>query len=173
MRTIDCQRVVLEPQVAAHAEEMFVLLSDPAIYQYENEPPSSVAWLRSRFARLESRQSADGTQSWLNWVVRLRTAGLIGYAQATVFPSGRAAIAYVLASEYWGRGFAGEACQAMIAELARHYGVVTVYAIFKRRNARSARLLERLGFATVSPESASVDVELDEMVMLRHLNAAE
>ena len=61
----------------------------------------------------------------------------------------------------------------MIAELARHYGVVTVYAIFKRRNARSARLLERLGFATVSPESASVDVEPDEMVMLRHLNAAE
>src|SRR5215831_1824035 len=104
---------------------MFAVLSDPAIYEYENEPPSSVDWLRERFARLESRRSADGTQRWLNWVVRLRPVGLIGYVQATVFPSGRAAIAYVLASNYWGRGLAGEACQAMIAELAEDYEVVT------------------------------------------------
>lgn len=171
MRTIDSQRVILEPQVAAHAEEMFVVLGDRAIYEYENEPPSSADWLRERFAKLESRQSADGTQRWLNWVVRVRGAGLIGYVQATVLPTGRAAIAYLLASEYWGRGLAGEACQAMIAELAEHYEVVTVYAIFKRRNMRSARLLERLGFAPAAP--AGIGVEPDELLMLRHLNAAE
>jgi [ribosomal protein S5]-alanine N-acetyltransferase len=96
---------------------------------------------------------------------------LIGYVQATVFPTGRAAIAYVLASGYWGRGLAGEACQAMIAELAEHYGVVTVFAIFKRRNARSARLLARLGFAAAPAESAGVEVEADELLMLRDLNA--
>ena len=171
MRTIDCQRVVLEPQVAAHAAEMFVVLSDPALYEYENEPPASVDWLRARFARLESRQSADGTQRWLNWVIRRREDGLIGYVQATVFPTGRAAIAYVLASGYWGRGLAAEACQAMIAELAEHYGVVTVFAIFKRRNTRSARLLARLGFAAAPAESAGVEVEADELLMLRDLNA--
>ena len=170
MRTIDCQRVVLEPQVAAHAAEMFVVLSDPGLYEYENEPPASVEWLRERFARLERRQSADGTQRWLNWVVRLRKDGSIGYVQATVFPTGRAAIAYVLASEYWGRGLAAEACQGMIAELAEHYGVVTVFAIFKRRNARSARLLARLGFAPALA-APGVEVESDELLMLRELNA--
>ena len=91
--------------------------------------------------------------------------------QATVFRSGRAAIAYVLASEYWGRGLAAEACRAMVVELTEHYGVVTVYAIFKRSNARSARLLERLGF--VPAEAVGVSVEPDELLMLRHLNAAE
>ena len=173
MRKIECQRVVLEPQVAAHADEMFVVLSDPAIYEYENDPPVSVDWLRGRFARLESRQSADGTKRWLNWVVRLRAAGLIGYVQATVFPAGRAAIAYVLASEYWGRGLAGEACQAMLSELAERYRVVTVYAIFKRRNLRSAGLLQRLGFATVAPAPQGVDVAADELLMLRHVSAPE
>jgi RimJ/RimL family protein N-acetyltransferase len=171
VRAIDCRRVVLEPQVAAHADEMFLVLSDPAIYQYENEPPASVDWLRERFARLESRQSADGTQRWLNWVVRLRTAGLIGYVQATVFSSGQAAIAYVLASEHWGRGLAAEACQAMIGELARHYGVVTIYATFRRRNERSARLLERLGFAPVSAQWVDIALDPNELLMLRDLNA--
>jgi len=173
MRTLASSNVILEPQVAAHAEEMFAVLSDPAIYEYENEPPSSLDWLRERLTRLESRQSADGTQRWLNWVVRLRTGGLIGYVQATIFPTGRAAIAYVLASEYWGRGLASEACQAMIAELARDHGVVMVYATFKRRNARSARLLERLGFAAATAESVGLAVEPDELLMLRHVNAPE
>ena len=172
-RTIAGNNVILEAQVADHAEEMFVVLVDPAIYEYENEPPSSVEWLRDRFTRLESRQSADGMQLWLNWVVRLRTSGLIGYVQATVFPTGRAAIAYVLSSKYWGRGLAGEACQAMIAELAERYGVRTVHAVFKRRNVRSARLLERLGFAPALPEWSGVELEPDELLMVRHLNAPE
>ena len=168
MRVIAAKNVILEPQVAAHADEMFAVLRDPAIYKYENEPPQSLEWLRDRFTRLESRRSADGAQLWLNWVVRLPASGLIGYVQATVFPTGKAAIAHVFASKYWGRGLAGEACRAMIAELAAHYGVLTVYAVFKRRNVRSARLLERLGFA---PASSGVDVEADELLMLRELNA--
>ena len=96
MHAIEAGALTLEPQTAAHAEEMFVVLSDPAIYQYENRPPPSLEWLRARFARLESRQSPDGQEQWLNWVVRLSTSELIGYVQATVSPSGGAAIAYVL-----------------------------------------------------------------------------
>lgn len=171
MRTIAGESVILEPQVAGHAEEMFAVLSDPAIYEYENEPPTSLDWLRERLTRLESRKSADGEQLWLNWVVRLENAGLIGYVQATVLPTGRAAIAYVFASKYWGRGLA-EACQAMIAELAARYRVRTVYAVFNRRNVRSARLLERLGFAP-TPKLAGVDLKPDELLMVRHLTEPE
>ena len=173
MRTIAGKNVSLEPQVAGHAEEMFVVLGDPAIYEYENAPPSSPEWLRERFTKLETRRSPEGAQLWLNWVVRRRTGSLIGYVQATVLPTGRAAIAYVLSSKYWGRGLALEACGAMIAELAEGYGVRTVYALFKRRNVRSARLLERLGFVPASAPSSGIDVEPDELLMLRDLNAPE
>lgn len=167
MRPVAGKSVILEPQVAAHAEEMFAVLADPAIYEYENEPPASVEWLRERFSKLESRRSPDGQQLWLNWVVRRPASGLIGYVQATVFPTGRAAIAYVLASRHWGRGLAADACRAMIAELAGRYGVRTVYAVFKRRNLRSARLLERLGFAPALAESACIDLAPDEVLMMR------
>ena len=113
MRVIDIGSLTLEPQTAAHAEAMFVVLSDPAIYEYENEPPASLDWLRTRFAKLETRLSADGAERWLNWAIRLPSSELIGYVQATVRPGGRAAIAYELSSAYRGRGLAGQAVEAM------------------------------------------------------------
>ena len=143
MRAVSPAHVVLEPQTVAHAEEMFQVLSDPAIYEYENAAPASLEWLRERYRKLETRRSANGTQHWLNWVIRIPSRELIGYVQATVHPDGRAAIAYELASRFWGRGLAFAAVQAMIPVLAEDYGVRRLSAVFKRSNHRSQRLLER------------------------------
>jgi len=171
-RPLASSRLTLEPQAAAHADEMFAVLSDPAIYEYENEPPASTEWLRERYGRLESRRSNDGQQQWLNWVVRLRGAELIGYVQATVFPTGVAMIAYVLSSQYWGRGLAREACEAMLAELRARYGVGSACAVFKRANMRSLHLLDRLGFVAALPEScAECAVGSDELLMTREIGA--
>jgi [ribosomal protein S5]-alanine N-acetyltransferase len=168
MRGVATDAFVLEPQIAAHADRMFVVLSDPAIYEHENAPPPSLEWLRERFEKLATRTSADGRQQWLNWVIRLPTAELIGYVQATVHPEGRAAIAYVLASAYWGRGIAFGAVEAMMSELVEHYGVRSFVAVLKATNRRSARLLERLGFSVGSPEQrAAHRVDADEILMQR------
>ncbi|HEY5895134.1 MAG TPA: GNAT family N-acetyltransferase [Chthoniobacterales bacterium] len=168
MRVITTGNLTLEPQAAAHAEEMFVILTDPAIYEYENEPPPSVEWLRARFSKLESRQSGDGSQRWLNWVIRLPSSEAIGYVQATVHPDDRAEIAYVLSSRYWGRGLARQAVQAMLAELVAHYHVRTLSAVLKQENHRSMHLLQRLGFSPASPElAAELEVESGEVLMER------
>jgi RimJ/RimL family protein N-acetyltransferase len=168
MRTLPTERLTLEPQVAVHAEEMFEVLRDPAIYRYENDPPASLEWLRSRFARLETRRSADGREQWLNWVLRLRGSGLVGYVQATVRPDRSAAIAYVLGSTWWGRGLAQEAVRAMLPELTASYGVRDFHAILKRENLPSRRLLERLGFAVGSVDAhREHEVPRDEMLMQR------
>ena len=168
MRAVRVERLVLEPQTVAHAEEMFRVLSDPAIYEYENKAPASLEWLRERYRKLETRRSPDESQHWLNWVIRIPDSGLIGYVQATVHPDGRAAIAYELASRFWGRGLAFVAVQAMIPVLAEDYGVRRLSAVFKRPNYRSQRLLERLGFALASPAlHAELGVEADELLMVR------
>lgn len=171
MRALRTARLTLEPQVAGHAEEMFRVLSDPAIYEYENEPPDSVEWLRARFQRLESRRSPDGAEQWFNWVLRDRAShALLGYVQATVYPGHRAGIAYVLASDWWGRGVAREAVDSMIAELADRYGVRHFSAVLKRDNGRSMRLLERLGFSPASRElHAEREIEPDEALMLKSI----
>ncbi|MEO5692158.1 MAG: GNAT family N-acetyltransferase [Usitatibacter sp.] len=159
--------MILEPQVAAHAEEMFAVLGDPAIYEFENDPPPSLEWLRGSLAKLESRCSPDGTEKWLNWVIRT-DEGLAGYVQATVHADASADIAYVLASPFWGRGLAAESVNAMIAQLRDVHGVRKLGAIFKGANLRSRRLLERLGFRdAIREEVAARGMEPDEMMMVR------
>lgn len=170
MRVIETSRLTLVPQTAEHAHEMFVVLSDPAIYEYENEPPPSLEWLCARFARLETGRSTDGREQWLNWVIRLPTLDLIGYVQATIRPEGRAGIAYELSSAFWGRGLASEAVAAMITELIDQYGVRNFAAVLKRGNLRSFRLLERLGFILTSPDDqARNQVESGEILMCRSI----
>lgn len=167
MRTLIAGSLTLEPQMAAHAAEMFDVLRDPAIYEYENEPPSSVEALRMRYAKLESRRSGDGREQWLNWVIRMDGRGLIGYVQATVYADRSAAVAYELSSAHWGRGFGHRATEAMLQELIAHYAVTRVFGVAKARNFRSLRLLERLGFSLAGPELRAVrGVEPDETLMV-------
>jgi RimJ/RimL family protein N-acetyltransferase len=160
----EVKRITLEPQVAAHAAEMFAVLQDPRIYEYEHDPPRSEEWLRERYTKLETRRSRDGSEHWLNWVVRLDSGAAIGYVQATVEPDGRAFIAYVLASRWWGQGLAQEAVQTMMQELRDAYRAKQFVAVFKKRNERSRRLLARLGFVPVTlPE---IDADEDAMERL-------
>ena len=163
MRTLATARTTLEPQVASHAAEMFSVLQDPLIYEYENEPPSSESWLRERYAKLETRRSGDGTEHWLNWIVRIASGDAIGYVQASVEPGGRCFIAYVFASRWWGQGLAQEAVGAAMDELRRTYAVKRFAAVFKRRNERSRALLLRLGFEPV----VLPGIEADEDAMER------
>jgi RimJ/RimL family protein N-acetyltransferase len=168
MNSIELDALTLEPQVAAHAAEMFAVLSDPAIYEFENQAPPSVQWLHDRFAKLESRGSPDGRESWLNWVIRLRGGEVAGYLQATVYRGTHADIAYEMSSRFWGRGLATLAVQAMIDELMAHHGVRELTAILKCANHRSLRLLQRLGFAPASPaEHQRRQIEPDEWLMQR------
>ncbi|MBI3230231.1 MAG: GNAT family N-acetyltransferase [Burkholderiales bacterium] len=147
MRPINLGDMQLEPQLASHASEMFEVLADPAIYTYENSAPESLAWLSARFQRLESRRSQDGSEQWLNWVIKLSDGKLAGFVQATIAADGSAHIAYILHSRHWGKNIAYRAVQAMLAELHQHYGVSQFHAIFKTANLRSQALLQRLGFS--------------------------
>jgi len=65
MNTLVAGTLILEPQGVEHAAEMFEVLTAPAIYEFENSPPPSLAWLEARFKRLEAPASPDGTQQWL------------------------------------------------------------------------------------------------------------
>lgn len=168
MNLLSTPRLSLEPQVAAHAEEMFDVLSDPAIYEFENEPPRSLEWLRGRYSKLETRRSSDGEQRWLNWVVRLASGEPIGYVQATVYPDGQASIAYELGSRFWGFGYAFESVQALMRELVERYDVRRFSAVLKEPNHRSLRLLKRLGFSLASSERREqTETEPDELLMVR------
>ena len=153
MQTIVTPELTLDPLHTSHAEAMFELLQDSEIYKYlDYSPPVSVEYLRNVYARLEARRSPDGSEAWLNWVIRPREHPPVGYVQATVASNRSAHIAYVLASRYWGHGYAQRAMLAMLEHLASAYDVERCLATVEAGNQRSLRLLERLDF---SPAAAS------------------
>lgn len=171
MNVLRTGSLVLEPQVAAHAAPLFAVLSDPALYEFENSPPESQAALERRFALLESRTSPSGDERWLNWVVRLASGELAGYVQATLVRDGSAHIAYVLGSRFWRRGIGGAAVRAMLDELAAAYGARRACATLKARNVRSLGFLRSLGFTAEPGGQPSVPCDADEVVMYKPLEA--
>ena len=144
--------------MAAHAVELWPVLRDPELYVFtDDKEPVSEAWLRERFAGLESRQSPDGSQRWLNWVVRDADGAAVGYVQATVTGI-EAEIAYMLGRQYWRRGYGFAACSAMIAELAEAYGVRRITATLDPDNLASLALLRKLELGLVSEDAAAHEV---------------
>ena len=145
--------LLLEPLVAAHAPAMFAVLSDPGLFRFIDEaPPVSVQALRERYARLESRASADGRQHWLNWVLRPQGGAPLGFVQATIEPDGECWVAYLLAASHQGLGLATLAVGAMLPHLQQVYGVRRFLAQVEVANTPSPRLLARLGFSAASRE---------------------
>jgi len=170
MNTLIAGPLALEPLQQAHAAEMFAVLQDSAIYEFENEPPESAAVLGARYAKLESRASPDGSEQWLNWAVRRQQQELIGFVQATVLPGNKAYVAYVLHSHYWRRGLGSAAVTAMLAELRFTYSVLQAYAVLKEANFRSVGLLAKLGFTPLgSNVIAPWEQEQDEVTMTKPL----
>ena len=168
MRTLHARRCILEPLVQAHARKMFRVLSDPAIYEFENSPPATEEWLTKRYERLESRGSGDGKNMWLNWVIRLPSGELAGYVQATVLPDSTSYVAYELNSRYWRQGIGSSAVQALLEELHEQYSVKTFVAVLKAKNYRSKGLLRKVGFVPASAEEEALyRDEPDELVMVR------
>jgi RimJ/RimL family protein N-acetyltransferase len=171
MKTLRASSCILEPQVEAHAAEMFSVLSDPAIYEFEGEPPPSVERLAAGYRRKESRLSPDGRQRWLNWVVRLPGGALAGYVQATVLESGASLVGYEFASRYWRQGIGSASVRAVIDELSSSYSVHTCVAVLKAANHRSMALLRHLGFMPGTAEDALLhEAEANETVMLKVLD---
>jgi [ribosomal protein S5]-alanine N-acetyltransferase len=168
MRTLRTPLCSLEPQVVAHANEMFAVLCDPAIYEFEGEPPPSIERLAEGFRRKESRLSPDGAERWLNWVVRLPNGHLAGYVQATVLQTGASYIGYEFASRYWRQGLGTASVGAMLDELASAYQVHTFVAVLKAANHRSTGMLAKLAFSPCPAEQAAeFESEVDEIILVK------
>jgi RimJ/RimL family protein N-acetyltransferase len=71
-------------------------------------------------------------------------------------------LGFALLSDHVGRGLAYEAARGVISHANRSLGIQRLYAIVRRTNDRSVRLLGRLGFVHTGPYSTAQggDVEL-------------
>lgn len=138
---------------------MALLLDDPLLHTYIGGEPLSAENLRAQYTRQSVGRSADGTERWLNWIVRDRGDGhVLGYVQATVtVVNGQscADVAWVIGSRYQRRGYATQAAQLMVDWL-RLQGVRTITAHVHPEHAASGAVAAHLG---LHPTAHVVDGE--------------
>ncbi len=90
------------------------------------------------------------------WVLELKRDGTsLGWVQVTKYRQARkredggddVQIAYELAPEYWGVGYATEACRAVLHYVFGKLQLDRIVAFIRQENRRSQRILDKLGFA--------------------------
>jgi RimJ/RimL family protein N-acetyltransferase len=134
-------RVRLAPLRAADAPELVGLLDEPNLRAWLRS--DDVDDLRRRFEGWETPRSPDGSEQWLNWVVRARDGGrALGWVQATV-GDGPVLVAYATLPAERGRGFATEALEALVREL----GAPSFEARIDPDNVGSERVAAAAGFS--------------------------
>jgi RimJ/RimL family protein N-acetyltransferase len=171
MNALQAPHCTLEPLVSAHASELFEALADPAIYEFEGEPPPSVEKLEAGLRRRESRLTPDG-RTILDWAVRSEDFTVAGYVQATLHPDQPAYVSYELSSRFWRRGLGSAAVKRMLQELEENYSVVKFVAVLKSANYRSLGLLRKLGFVPGTPEDAEMHgAEPSEITLVKQHHA--
>ncbi|MFF0743665.1 GNAT family N-acetyltransferase [Streptomyces sp. NPDC004111] len=119
---ITTDRLDLLPLALEYAPEMAKVLADPALHTFTGGVPLCEDALRARYER-QLRGAPDPGTDWLNWVVRLRGEGrLTGTVQATV--TGEVAeLAWVVGTDWQGRGIATEAAAGLAGRLAARPGI--------------------------------------------------
>ncbi|MFC5830589.1 GNAT family N-acetyltransferase [Nonomuraea insulae] len=139
MDTIETPALVLLPLRAEHAEEMAVVLSDPALHRFTGGAPLTAQELALRYERLVS-----GPPGWRNWVIWLRAEKrLVGYVQATI-DERTAEVAWVIGTPWQGRGLAGAAATALVGRLMEQE-IDTIVAHIHPGHAASAAVATAAG----------------------------
>jgi RimJ/RimL family protein N-acetyltransferase len=157
---LDSERLHLERLTVEHADEMVAVLDDPDLHVFIGGRPATREELRARYEQLVVGHSRDGSERWLNWVIRRRDDGRpVGTVQATVTSKDHALaaeIAWVIGTGQQRQGFAREAARAMVGWL-RERGVTTIVAHVHPQHEASMAVARALG---LSPTEAVVDGEV-------------
>lgn len=150
--TLTTPRLELRPVALADAAFLLRLMNDPS-------------WLENIGDRgIRSRGDAAGyirtniwapyrTHGYGMYAVQLRSMplpiGICGLVKRDFLPAPDLGVA--LLPEFAGQGHASEAARAVMRHAQGQLGIPQLYAIVRRANNRSVRLLERLGFRHEGP----------------------
>ena len=139
--TFHTARLAMLPLRVEHAAEMAKVLADPNLYTFTGGEPPTVEGLENRYRRQLAGPGRDD-EHWLNWVIQYDDQ-LVGYVQTTVTGS-TAEIAWVVGTDWQGRGYAKEAALGLVAWL-NEQGVERIIAHVHPDHAASAAVTAAAG----------------------------
>lgn len=180
MRVMQSKNLYFESLTAAHADDLFPLLTTPSILAFidPTENPPTLEKFRAEYAERERRSAnfMTSTEQWFNVAIYLKadfSTAAIGRLEATSY-DGWGEIAYLLGEPWWGKGLAFEAMNWWHEYLEMAVPETEWWATVHPANQRSIRLLARLGYEEVDfngqPKLQSYDLGDRCFVLSPHVN---
>lgn len=150
---LQTKRLLLRALSAEDLADFHEIMSDPDVVRFE---PYSPMTLGESERELGSRA---GNPEFIG-IVDSESGKLIGNIYLGRRDYSALELGFLLGSRYWGKGFAREACEALIPESFSR-GVHRIYAECDPENTASWRLLERLSFKRVAHLTRNVYFRTD------------
>lgn len=149
---IETKRLILRQFTSTDLDHIFALDNDPDVMRYLNGGTPTEREVIERdilpgFLQYDSQQPGVGF-----WAVDERTTGkFLGWVslRPTREVKGEMVLGYRFHKVTWGKGFATEATQAMIAHGFSELGMQRVVATTYQDNVASQRVMEKLGMILV------------------------
>ena len=118
--------------------------SDPEVYKYFTRPckitvEEHINWFLNSYSSDPNRLDFMALDSGLSKV------GVFGIRRESE-SSDEAEVSYILAPEFYGRGFATEGVKWIMGYCKEHWGISNVIAEIHKENIRSINLAESVGF---------------------------
>jgi ribosomal-protein-alanine N-acetyltransferase len=142
--TIAADLVTLRRARPTDAQALYLAARDPEVMRFMDWPMPTAP--KDTQAHLEKVSADWETGTEYQWIILERHSGQCA-GTISCRPKGHAAdFGYFLGRDYWGKGLASDAASAVLAWLAAQPEITRIWATVDVENARSRRLLERLGW---------------------------
>jgi|GEM_PF-2947218 len=141
---LETSRLTLEPLSEAHADALYALYTDSRVSRFLFTKSTS----REEFDAILRHSVAFGKTHGMWAVISNDERKLIGRIGFYAFGEvERPELAFLLASNRWGLGYATEACRVALCHACQLHSWREVVAIVQPANAPAIRVLTKLGFA--------------------------
>jgi RimJ/RimL family protein N-acetyltransferase len=155
---IETPRLELRPLAENDAEAIWPFVSDPAISRFMSwHPHANLEQTRAFIADVLLRMKAESTVAWV--VVERASGEICGLVSLLAIMRthralryDKAELAYWVGAPFQGRGYATEACFAVLQYAYQAIGLNKITVAHDRENDASRALIVRLGFREVGTE---------------------
>ena len=145
--TLETGRLHVRWMTEADVPSLYEVFGDPEVCRYWSRPHlRNMAEARALLAEIEHGYTRRTLSQW--GIATRENDRVIGTCTLTSFSLDhrRAEVGFALGRAYWGRGYAVEALHALLNHAFESLDLHRLEADADPRNARSIRVLERLGF---------------------------
>lgn len=162
MKTIlETKRLVLREILIEDKEQMLLLHSNPKVQEYTGEPLiESIDEMENIIRERIKNYPKYGYGRWATFLKdKMQFIGWAGLAYLPEF--NEIDVGYRFLPQFWGKGFATEASQAILAHGFNTLNLDRIIAIAMKENIASIRVMEKIGmqfekFAPYEPGSKNV-----------------